>query len=76
MNEDITDRTLSFRVRTTAIGARQLSKALSDWIGDESVNYRRIDMFEQRVDGIPMEKNNDNTKELSRTSCGSAAGGG
>ena len=75
MDADLTDRTLLFTVRTTAVGSRQLFKALTDWIGYESVNYRRIDQFTQHVDGVPMEIDNyDNTKELSKAS-GDSYGG-
>ena len=63
--KDLTDRTLTFRLRTNDWGARMLFRALSQWM-DGSPDFRRVDMFKQRVDGVPMEKDNDNTKKLSK----------
>ena len=59
-----TDRTIRLVIRTNGYGARCLFKVLANWIG-KSEEYRQIDLFEQRVDGVPMEPDNDNTKELS-----------
>ena len=58
------DRTLTFKVRTNAWGAQALFKCLGRWI-DDTATCRYVDMYEQRVDGVPMEPDNDNTKELS-----------
>ena len=73
--KDLTNRTLTFRLRTNDWGARMLFRALSQWM-DGSPDFRRVDIFEQHVDGTPMESDNDNTEEFSRAPFGSAAGGG
>lgn len=62
---DGTDRTIKLTIRTTGPGARILFKQLANWI-EINNEHRSIDMFEQHVDGVPMEKEDDNTKELQR----------
>jgi len=54
MMNDVTDRTITFRVRTTAYGVRTLTQALATWLQLGEDKYRRIDMYEQRVDGVDM----------------------
>ena len=63
--KDETDRTIKLTIRTNQTGSQWLFKRLSHWL-DIMPNTRRIDIFEQRVDGVPMEKNDDDTKEFSK----------
>ena len=58
--KDETDRTITFTVRTNGYGGRLLFKAIANWLGNTQ-KFRCIDMFEQRVDGVPMEKDNDHS---------------
>jgi len=71
---DCTDRTLTFRVRTTAYGSQTLFAALSRWIALGEDQYRRIDLFEQRVDNVDMELQDEHTKEFQRTESPSYGG--
>ncbi len=68
MNTDPTDRTITFRLHCNKRGAQVIFRLLAAWM-NESPNYRFVDLFEQRVDGVPIEdEDHDFTKELQKTS--------
>jgi len=75
MNTDCTDRTITFTVRTTGYGSQTLAHLLATWLKLGEDQYRRIDMYQQRVDGVDMKDEDDDfAKELQRTEIDSYGG--
>lgn len=65
MNKDRTDRTIIFHIRTTAVGAKAIFATLAKWLNFSDQSHRRINWFIQRIDGVPMETDNDHEEKFS-----------